>query len=751
MSNQGDDCYYFFYSTCTKGDSCTFRHCEAAIGNETVCNLWQEGRCFRQICKFRHMEIDKKRSEIPCYWENQMTGCQKANCAFHHTKGRFVEGSYFPPNKAISKPEPCEAEVQTTLKSPALAKISAAPTPQLRGVKKIEATENVPSPTHPPVVINAADDDEDDDDQFSEEGEEMKNSANLVSTRKSLTPKKDAALNYGIKTLEEIKSEKQKCQDVSNNVPQEIQISSHNRVDHCISVLRTVNFTSKDSSTNLSLSQRLGKRRKFQGESPLAASDEDILPPAKKTLSERLGKRFTPTADDPEFQPKKGIPIQISRPLKDRLGLLPEQGGRQTERAAATTVTDFHIKTLEEIRQEKANQQEERQTTSLPLKNDEICIKSKLSSNPSTAIYIKSLNEIQAEKRLRHLKDELQKQGNTKEKEFQQKNYGTTVQNCTATIENAKGLNRKIQVDRKIKRPIVNDNCSGIAVTTTTLSVNFKDPKQNLPSMEKVKVKTLEEIREEKALRSQQSTSQPVALSHSKKILRLAKLPGRIEAKLDHLGSSAKNIVEEDNRVTATFRSPVKTFKEQCEKSVDTKTRDSNLTAVSQALVIKDTDTLKPTASTHENKDKPKLNVEPSVVKNTIHIKAARKQKTQERTIIAEVKPMSSTVTSSEALERLPVPESSEEVSMDIIPPKHLQISSQVNTPLSSASVTIPATLKSPRTSTASVGKTSLSTEDEFDELMWEISDDKLDAELDLDSNKDEDALLLELSKMIDG
>ncbi|XP_071993404.1 zinc finger CCCH domain-containing protein 11A isoform X4 [Engystomops pustulosus] len=674
MSNQGDDCYYFFYSTCTKGDSCTFRHCEAAIGNETVCNLWQEGRCFRQICKFRHMEIDKKRSEIPCYWENQMTGCQKANCAFHHTKGRFVEGSYFPPNKAISKPEPCEAEVQTSLKSPALAKISAAPTPQLRGVKKIEATENVPSPTHPPVVINAADDDEDDDDQFSEEGEEMKNSANLVSTRKSLTPKKDAALNYGIKTLEEIKSEKQKCQDVSNNVPQEIQISSHNRVDHCISVLRTVKFTSKDSSTNLSLSQRLGKRRKFQGESPLAASDEDILPPAKKTLSERLGKRFTPTADDPEFQPKKGIPIQISRPLKDRLGLVPEQGGRQTERAAATTVTDFHIKTLEEIRQEKANQQEERQTTSLPLKNDEVCIKSKLSSNPSTAIYIKSLNEIQAEKRLRHLKDGLQKQGNTKEKELQQKNYGTTVQNCTATIENAKGLNRKIQVDRKIKRPIVNDNCSGIAVTTTTLSVNFKDPKQNLPSMEKVKVKTLEEIREEKALRSQQSTSQPVALSHSKKILRLAKLP-----------------------------------------------------------------------------DKPKLNVEPSVVKNTIHIKAARKQKTQERTIIAEVKPMSSAVTSSEALERLPVPESSEEVSMDIIPPKRLQISSQVNTPLSNASVTIPATLKSPRTSTASVGKTSLSTEDEFDELMWEISDDKLDAELDLDSNKDEDALLLELSKMIDG
>lgn len=48
----------FLYSFCLQGDSCPFRHCEAALGNETVCTLWQEGRCFRQVCRFRHMEID---------------------------------------------------------------------------------------------------------------------------------------------------------------------------------------------------------------------------------------------------------------------------------------------------------------------------------------------------------------------------------------------------------------------------------------------------------------------------------------------------------------------------------------------------------------------------------------------------------------------------------------------------------------------------------------------------------------------
>ncbi|XP_019476133.1 zinc finger CCCH domain-containing protein 11A-like [Meleagris gallopavo] len=86
MAQQGDDCYYYFYSVCLKGDSCPFRHCEAALGSERVCRLWVQGCCFRNDCKFRHMKIDKKRSEIPCYWENQPGGCQKAHCPFLHLK-----------------------------------------------------------------------------------------------------------------------------------------------------------------------------------------------------------------------------------------------------------------------------------------------------------------------------------------------------------------------------------------------------------------------------------------------------------------------------------------------------------------------------------------------------------------------------------------------------------------------------------------------------------------------------------------
>ncbi|XP_073416867.1 zinc finger CCCH domain-containing protein 11A [Dendrobates tinctorius] len=764
MSNQGDDCYFFFYSTCTKGDGCAFRHSEAALGNETVCTLWKEGRCFRQICKYRHMEIDKKRSEIACYWENQISGCQKANCAFHHTKGRFVDGAYFPPNKASAKPEPCEPDVQTSLPSPAPAKLSVVPTPQLRGVKKMEATENVPSPTHPPVVINAADDDEDDDDQFSE-GEEMKNSSqhsmapgnqqgiHTLSTRKSV--KKAVNLNYGIKTLKELKSEKHMDREVSSNestVSSEIFVSSYNQADNSISFRRTVKFTNKDLATNLSLAQRLGKHKKFQGDSPLAASDGEVVPSVKKSLSERLGKRTATPTDSPERLPKK---VQISRPLKDRLGLQTEQGNKETEIDANTGI-DFHIKTLQEIRQEKASQRLDHNQN-----EDKVLVKSKPSSKPQTAIYIKSLSEIRAEKRLRQLKNGVEKCETLKDekdsiavKALEQKTDGSTAQPCLVppeTTQKQTGFNWKVQGERQIKR--TNDNISSNSGTTKPLSVS-------LHSIEKVRVKTLEEIRQEKALRLQQtaksenveSASRPPAPAHHRKILRLPKLTGRTDAKKDQTTDKLTPAEE----TTVTIRSSVKMSnqKEQIKKNIFSKMESSTLISDSQVSAQKHgskTEMFKPTPLTLEKREKPKLNVEPCVVKNALPVKVARKQKAQERTIVAEVKPMSSALTCSKGETSpvtLPVSESSEEPSGSP-KTKHLKLSPEVITPLPSSSAAVPLPVKSPRTSTASIGKAVVPTEDEFDEMIWEI-DDKLDAELDLDSNKDEDALLLELSKMID-
>ncbi|KAI5639806.1 zinc-finger containing family domain-containing protein [Phthorimaea operculella] len=79
-----NDCYFYYYSTCTKGDNCVFRHEPSALGCETMCSLWQQGKCLDKRCKLRHMELRKNRKQIPCYWENQPGGCRKKHCPFMH-------------------------------------------------------------------------------------------------------------------------------------------------------------------------------------------------------------------------------------------------------------------------------------------------------------------------------------------------------------------------------------------------------------------------------------------------------------------------------------------------------------------------------------------------------------------------------------------------------------------------------------------------------------------------------------------
>ncbi|CAG9832288.1 unnamed protein product [Diabrotica balteata] len=89
---KNNDCYFYYYSTCSKGDSCIFRHEPSALGCETMCSFWKEGKCFNIQCNFRHMELRKNRKAIPCYWESQPGGCLKGHCSFLHQNPRPVDG-----------------------------------------------------------------------------------------------------------------------------------------------------------------------------------------------------------------------------------------------------------------------------------------------------------------------------------------------------------------------------------------------------------------------------------------------------------------------------------------------------------------------------------------------------------------------------------------------------------------------------------------------------------------------------------
>uniref|UniRef100_UPI0037E8B1F2 zinc finger CCCH domain-containing protein 11A isoform X2 n=1 Tax=Semicossyphus pulcher TaxID=241346 RepID=UPI0037E8B1F2 len=355
MTNNGDDCYFFYYSTCTKGDSCPFRHCEAAMGNETVCNLWKEGRCFRTVCKFRHMEITKNRKEIPCYWENQLAGCQKSHCAFFHEKPRYIDGMFVPPDKSLSKSE--EQPQEEPAPPPAAPLPTAAANPQLRGVIKTEAQEPVPSPTHPPVVINPADDDEDEDDQFSEEGEDGK-----VGPSPRKLNKSGDSLNFGVSTLEEIRLRKAlKASMKRVGYPIQSADTSNGEKENIRSLFDSSIFDATHDPDVFddtvrprgSMAERLGRKM----------PDMDVRRaegfPMKRSLADRLGRVME--EEDPLMPPQKEYPLFVSaalKPIRDRLGLSP--GSVSPTQSAESNMESrkapeqILIKTLEQIRQEKA-------------------------------------------------------------------------------------------------------------------------------------------------------------------------------------------------------------------------------------------------------------------------------------------------------------------------------------------------------------------------------------------------------------
>ncbi|KFQ31100.1 Zinc finger CCCH domain-containing protein 11A [Mesitornis unicolor] len=725
MSNKGDDCYFYFYSTCTKGDSCSFRHCEAALGNETVCTLWQEGRCFRNVCRFRHMEINKKRSEIPCYWENQPVGCQKSNCAFHHTKGRYVDGLFLPPSKTTlpSPPETAEDDVKMAQMSLQQNKLSVQsnPSPQLRGVMKVENSENVPSPTHPPVVINAADDDEDDDDQLSEEGDETKapaqpptteaqNGLRIISTRKSnANTKQDDNLNFGIKTLEEIKlkklKEKTKKQGEGPSGVSVHPLQSRTvpvpEKENVRTVVRTVTLSKKQGEEpviQLNLADRLGRRK-------TSVAGKVVLP-LKRNLAERLGKKI------------EGLENTDKAPKKEK---------------AAKPVGEIHVKTLEEIRLEKASRRRGEPQAKPQTEGSGKTENPSAGARPSPAVHVKTFSGALAERKRKRLEEEKQK---------------------------PEGFPTKTKVEGEPKK-----QC--IPARSAPSKVQLGAPAGKAKPGGEVRVKTLDEIKQEKALRMQQSgenvpapPAQAEPAPAGRKLLQLPKLagPGRDEKKVVEPSKTSPKAVtasaERSDQSATHSKVQVKSLEEIMKEKRQQKRRQEDKLQKEAAAF-----------SLPFFPAKSKVCPKPLDGKTTSPAKETLKRKGAEThpSAVAAVKPLSAAggdmkepPAKKAAVPVVPALPEDNLVSEPgrekpkASPELHIgnQGDSAPESEVSSSASQVP--IKTRRLSSTGAGKAPLSVEDDFEKLIWEISGGKLEAEIDLDPGKDEDDLLLELSEMID-
>nr|XP_044599711.1 uncharacterized protein C12orf50 homolog isoform X6 [Equus asinus] len=168
MAEVGNDCYFFFNSTCIKGSQCRFRHCEEALGSDTVCSLWREGKCLDPLCRFRHMEMQQNCS-ISCFWETQPLGCVKISCIFYHSKPRNINGLFLPPSSNIT----LQKETQEGIPPPTQSQ------------EALKSQENISRPIHHPLVLktNFEEEEEEEDEQNDASGLWTKTSEEIEEKR----------------------------------------------------------------------------------------------------------------------------------------------------------------------------------------------------------------------------------------------------------------------------------------------------------------------------------------------------------------------------------------------------------------------------------------------------------------------------------------------------------------------------------------------------------------------------------------
>ncbi|KAI4894967.1 hypothetical protein NFI96_028728 [Prochilodus magdalenae] len=831
MTNKGDDCYFFYYSTCTKGDSCPFRHCEAAMGSEIMCSLWQENRCFRSVCKFRHMEIKKNRKEIACYWENQPGGCQKPHCAFHHEKPRMIDGMYVPPDKGPAvKKEKNEETTQDDHVPSAPTPISNPTNPQLRGVMKSETQENVPSPTHPPVVINPVDDEDDEDDQVSEEGDE----ASVASPRKPVSSSKDDSLDFGIKTLEEIRLRKalkanlKRAGHPSSNGAgiEKENIQSLTQLDSPATRSESAVF---EEPGKRKVTDRLGKR--LHKDIPL---EGDL--PLKGSLAKRLGGYVDTPQNNPDMPP-----LKVVKSVRERLGTTPDLTAPKSPNNQPKPSGEIRIKTLEEIRQEKAaKSQLQHKGAQVVMEVPAKTLSSiKKGNRPVSGPQIKTFSELLHEKKQQKEENGVSQQESPEKSQILEKAVAVKVaaqgfevrvktldeirkekaarmqaQAQETSSENA--LNSDdVTVKRRILRvskntqaaPPVSQKKPKVSEKKVDCSPNGKGDS----SSQGVTVKSFEEIMREKRLRKQQG-NQPTSASlpdqPSKKsapalceekpptvfrsrvtgpaaTLSATESSNQTKASVQqrlgikHQASSPVTMVipertspevqaeEKSFRLSPKKMSPIVAPQEQAvhlTASPGFNSQDPQMEKTQEALKTSSSNII-------EMKVRPKLNVKPSVMKPAAQVKLGQRRKAAGThcSAVAAVKPLNAVPTAegeppckrielSATVCSLDIDDGTPHMSapvVDINPPSKpttsvIETHSVPQSPVVNAPILSRARRQSSVSLRAATNAGSSATMDDFEELLDEFTDDKLEDELELDPGKGEDDLLLELSEMID-
>ncbi|XP_064635889.1 serine/arginine repetitive matrix protein 1-like [Lineus longissimus] len=176
MASQGNDCFYFYNATCFKGERCQYRHCDAALGSEMVCEDWMNGICFIDDCPYRHMEVqvEPQQNNVPCFYDMQPGGCRRPKCQFIHTNRAVQPGQSQPAASAgftslveiklVSDLPPNEDPSSTDLPPHQMSMSYEEPysIPAVIGSHRMSGEVELVSPQVEPIIINPMEDESSD-------------------------------------------------------------------------------------------------------------------------------------------------------------------------------------------------------------------------------------------------------------------------------------------------------------------------------------------------------------------------------------------------------------------------------------------------------------------------------------------------------------------------------------------------------------------------------------------------------------
>ncbi|KAI0240405.1 Zinc finger CCCH domain-containing protein 11A [Lamellibrachia satsuma] len=376
---QQDDCYFYYYSTCMKGDMCPYRHCEAALGCETTCTLWKEGRCHRSTCKFRHMDIVKDRSTIPCYWESQPGGCTKPHCVFRHVQDNGH------PNTTL----PSQRPQRTVVEQSAAAAMTADRLINLpafghgkgdAGNLDMSTTPDPATPKVEQVVINPCDEESD---QESCVGTPVKTpgivellgqeqASMRLQRRKAIAfhPQDEGEyeehFNFGIKSLEQIR--KEKLQQAKRLVEE-----ADSFVSNTIPVLEKKLLSSNAAFKDVEVPRQVNRRLTSQMDTlsrTVVIGEAVAAPPPRMSVVSRLGLKVPRPENTTPSNVRMRLgklhpigPVPVERKEEACVKSLAEIRREKQQRTQAgdkrgAAPVGVRIKSLVEIRQERALQQQ---------------------------------------------------------------------------------------------------------------------------------------------------------------------------------------------------------------------------------------------------------------------------------------------------------------------------------------------------------------------------------------------------------